>query len=266
MIRLSRPLAAAVKKAHMLGITIKMITGDSKEVACAVAQKIGLMRLPVLVLTGDELDALSPEEQQKAVETHSVFARISPEQKFQIVTLLKPGNVVGFLGEGINDAPALKVAHVGLAVQDASDIAKDAADIILLDKSLRVIIEGIALGRGVFSNTIKYILASISSTFGNFYSIAIISMLVNFLPLSAVQILLINFLSDLPMISIATDTVDTDELKRPHEYNLKEIAFFATILGIVSSFFDFILFSCILGLQLPQLFKPIGLLPVYLPN
>ena len=135
------------------------------------------------------------------------------------------------------------MAHVGLAVQDASDIAKDAADIILLDKSLRVIIEGIALGRGVFSNTIKYILASISSTFGNFYSIAIISMLVNFLPLSAVQILLINFLSDLPMISIATDTVDTDELKRPHAYNLKEIAFFATILGIVSSFFDFVLFS-----------------------
>ena len=236
-------VVAAVKKAHMLGITIKMITGDSKEVACAVAQKIGLAQIPCTVLTGDALDALSPEEQQKAVETHSIFARISPEQKFQIITLLKPGNVVGFLGEGINDAPALKVAHVGLAVQYASDIAKDAADIILLDKSLRVIIEGIALGRGVFSNTIKYILASISSTFGNFYSIAIISMLVNFLPLSAVQILLINFLSDLPMISIATDTVDADELKRPHAYNLKEIAFFATILGIVSSFFDFILFS-----------------------
>lgn len=236
-------VTAAAKKAHMLGITLKMITGDSKEVACAVAQKIGLTQPPCSVVTGDELDALSPEEREKAVITNAVFARISPEQKFQIINILKPGNVVGFLGEGINDAPALKVAHVGLAVQYASDIAKDAADIILLDKSLRVIIEGIAIGRGVFSNTIKYILASISSTFGNFYSIAIISMLVNFLPLSAVQILLINFLSDLPMISIATDTVDPDELKRPHAYKLKEIAFFATILGIVSSFFDFILFS-----------------------
>ena len=112
--------------------------------------KVGLAQIPCTVLTGDALDALSPEEQQKAVETHSIFARISPEQKFQIITLLKPGNVVGFLGEGINDAPALKVAHVGLAVQYASDIAKDAADIILLIKAYELLLRASRLEEGYF--------------------------------------------------------------------------------------------------------------------
>ena len=235
--------AEAVSKAHKLGITLKMITGDSKEVGCAVAKKIGLMKEHQGSITGAEFAKLSPEEKHHVAHSYAVFARILPEQKFEIVMLLKDGNVVGFLGEGINDAPALKAADAGLAVQGASDTARDAADIILLRKSLLVIVEGIALGRNVFSNTIKYITAAISANFGNYYSVAIASLLIDFLPMLPIQILLVNIIGDLPMVSIATDNVDPEELKKPHEYALKDIALMAMILGIVSTMFDFVFFS-----------------------
>ncbi len=240
--------SVAVTKAHKLGLQIKMITGDSKEVACSVALQIGLVKSTECALSGTEFEALSPEEKETAVHAYNVFARILPEQKYEIVNLLKPNNVVGFLGDGMNDAPALKTAHVALAVQGATDIAKDAADVILLKKSLLVIVEGIAIGRNVFSNTIKYIVASLSSNSGNFYSVAIASLFIDFLPLLPLQILLLNLLSDFPMVSIATDTVDADDLKKPQHYNLREIAFIALILGLVSSVFDFIFFALFLPL------------------
>jgi P-type Mg2+ transporter len=233
----------AITRARTLGITIKVLTGDSPEVACAVAQKIGLSHTPDCAITGDQFDKLSLPEKQQALQEYSVFARVSPQQKHTIVTLLRQGNTVGFLGEGINDAPALKAAHVALVVQHASDIAKEASDIILLKKSLYTIIEGIQIGRTVFSNTLKYITALLSSTFGNFYSVAIASLFITFLPLLPLQILLVNLLSDLPMITIATDTVDPDELRKPHAYNLKTLAFLVTILGITSSIFDFVIFA-----------------------
>ncbi len=242
---------AAIAKARDLGITLKMITGDSKEVACAVAQQVGLSDKADCAISGAEFEALSPEGQQQAVQNYSVFARILPEQKYTIVNLLKntPGKfggqetIVGYLGEGINDAPALKTAHVGLAVQGASDIAQDAADVILLRKSLMVIVEGIALGRNVFSNTIKYIIAVLSSTFGNFYSLAIASLVLDFLPMLPLQVLLVNLLSDFPMVAIATDTVDADELRKPQEFNLKGIALLSLILGLVCPVFDFMFFA-----------------------
>jgi Mg2+-importing ATPase len=175
---------------------------------------------------------------------YNVFARVSPEQKYLIIKLLQENHhEIGFLGEGINDAPALKIANVALVVQGASDIARDVADIVLLNSSLEVIINGIKEGREVFANTIKYIKATLASNFGNFYAIAIVSLFIDYLPMLPLQILLLNLLSDMPMISIATDTVDPDELRRPKDYNVKDLMVLATTLGLVSTIFDFIFFA-----------------------
>ncbi len=232
----------AIKKAKGLGVGIKILTGDSREVAGTVAKKIGLIDDVKQVIGGDEFISLSVENQHKAVEEYKVFARTSPQQKYQIIKLLEEKHEVGFLGEGINDAPALKIANVAIVVESASDIARDTADIVLLHKSLRVIIEGITLGRQTFANTTKYIKATLSSNFGNFYTVAIASLIVSYLPLLPLQILLINLLTDFPMIAIATDSVEDTDLRNPKSYDLKEIIFLATLLGIISSFFDFMFF------------------------
>lgn len=233
----------AVEQAQRLGVRLKILTGDSREVAGAVALQTGLTHSANEVITGAELERLSPAEQFEAVERHAVFARVSPEQKHKIVKLLESRFEVGFLGEGINDAPALKVANVGLVVQSGADIAREAGDIVLLQRSLNVVVDGIRLGREVFANTTKYIKATLSSNFGNFYAVALASLLVDFLPLLPLQILLINLLSDFPMISVATDRVDAEDLSRPRHYDIKHIAFLATILGLVSTLFDFIFFA-----------------------
>lgn len=234
---------AAVKQAQQLGIQIKILTGDRKEVAGSVATQVGLIQSPKAVITGEEFDRLSPANQIKAVHQFQVFSRVSPQQKYTIIQLLQKDKEVGFLGEGINDAPALKVANVALVVQGASDIAREAADIVLLKKSLAVIIDGIKEGRKVFANTIKYIKTTLASNFGNFYAIAIISLLIDYLPLLPLQILLLNLLSDFPMIAIATDTVSAEDLLQPKKYQVKDIGFIAMILGAVSTIFDFILFG-----------------------
>ncbi|MBI4008973.1 cation-translocating P-type ATPase [Candidatus Roizmanbacteria bacterium] len=233
---------SSIKKAKEMRVGIKILTGDSKEVATAVALQVGLIKNAKEVVTGDEFIDQPVEKQHKIVEEYNVFARTSPQQKYAILKLLEEKHEVGFLGEGINDAPALKIANVALVVDTASDIARDTADIVLLHKSLRVIVDGIKLGRETFSNTTKYIKATLSSNFGNFYTVAIASLFVSYLPLLPLQILLINLLTDFPMISIASDSIDTKELKNPKAYDLKEIALIATILGVVSSFFDFMFF------------------------
>lgn len=233
----------AIAKAKDLGIGIKILTGDSPEVAGWVGRQIGLVKSLEEVITGDQLEALSAIDQHEAVEKFALFARVSPQQKYQIIKLLETKREVGFLGEGINDAPALKIANVGLVVDGASDIAREAADIILLNPSLKVIIDGIEQGREVFSNTLKYIKATLSSNFGNFYAVAIASLIIDFLPMLPLQILMLNLLSDFPMIAIATDNIDPEELKKPKSYNVKEIALLATVLGIVSTVFDFIYFG-----------------------
>lgn len=230
----------AIKKAHSLGIAIKMITGDSPEVAKAVAREI---ELPGEAITGTQFEQLSVEEKKKVVESYTIFSRMLPQQKYEIVQLLKENSIVGFLGEGINDAPALKAAHIGLVVEGATDIAQDAADIILLNKSLLVIVKGIGIGRAILSNTMKYIKTVVSSTFGNCCSIALASVFLNFLPLLPLQILLLNMLCDIPMIAITTDTLDPHELKEAPHYNLRSLASFATVLGLTSSVFDMIMFA-----------------------
>lgn len=239
---LKKTAASAIKNAEKLGVKIKIITGDSKDVAGAIAFQTGLITSPDDVLTGEELDKLSLRQQHDAVAKYAVFARIAPEQKYRIIQLLQEKYTVGFLGEGINDAPALKVANVAIVVQEASGIAREAADIVLLNKSLHVIVDGIKEGRKVFGNTAKYIKTTLASNFGNFYTVAIASLFIPFLPLLPLQILLINLLTDFPMIAIATDNVDDEELKLPKTYDIKEIALFATIMGILSSLVDFLFF------------------------
>ena len=232
-----------MEKAEELGVSIKIITGDSSEVAGAVGVRIGLLDDPTRVLTGSALMAMPPDKRVQALVEHAVIARVTPEQKYEIIRILQGSFTVGFLGEGINDAPALKLAGVSLAVDSAADIAREAADIILLQKDLEVIIEGIRSGREVFANSVKYLKATLASNFGNFYAIAISSLFISFLPMLPLQILLLNLLSDFPMISIATDTVDAAELTRPKKYEIQEIVLIATLLGVVSTVFDFMFFA-----------------------
>ncbi len=240
---IKKTTAHAIAAAKNLGVQIKVLTGDSPDVAGAVAIKLGLISSSDELLTGAKFDKLSAEEQYVAVKHTSVFARVTPEQKHKIVSLLQKDADVGFLGEGINDAPALKAATVGIVVQDAADIARQAADIILMKKSLMSIVDGIQEGREVFANTIKYIRATLSSNFGNFFAVSAASLLTTGLPILPLQILLLNLLSDVPMIAIATDTVDSGELKKPRGYDVKDIALGAIMLGVVSTVFDFIYFA-----------------------
>jgi Mg2+-importing ATPase len=234
---------AAVRKAKMLGVQIKILTGDSKEVAGAVANKLRIIDDPLEVMTGAEFDALSHEERQPALARYHVFARMNPKQKFAVLALLQEKNTVGFLGEGFNDAPGLKMANVGLAVEGASDVAKESADVILLNKSLLVIFDGIEEGRRTFTNTVKYLKVTLSSNFGNFYAVATASFFISFLPMLPLQILLLNLLTDFPMIAIAADSVEIDELQKPRKYDAKRIFLAATVLGGVSSLFDFATFA-----------------------
>ncbi|MBI2550722.1 HAD-IC family P-type ATPase [Candidatus Uhrbacteria bacterium] len=239
---LKKSAKQTVREAKELGVQLKILTGDSREVAGAVAHDVGLVATPEEVMTGEELYALSPKEQGRAVKKYHVFARMSPEQKFGAIALLKKTAAVGFLGEGINDAPALKMANVGLVVQGASDVARDAADIVLLKRSLRVIVGGIKEGRSVFSNSLKYIKATLASNFGNFYALVISMFFIDVLPMLPIQILLLNLLTDSPMIAIATDRVEASEVARPRRYNIREIVLATTVLGIVSAAFDLLFF------------------------
>lgn len=233
----------AVREAKELGVAIKILTGDSPEVAGAVGVKIGLLDDPADVITGAHLMALPAEDHARAVEEHEVFARVTPEQKYHIIETLQRSHVVGFLGEGINDAPAIKLASVSLVVDSAADIARQAADVILLQSDLGVIVQGIRTGRQVFANGVKYLKATLAANFGNFYAIAIGSLFINFLPMRPLQILLVNLLSDFPMISIATDTVDASEWARPTRYDVRDIVLISVLLGVVSSVFDFLFFA-----------------------
>jgi Mg2+-importing ATPase len=187
--------------------------------------------------------ALPTSEQMKAAEDTAVFARTTPQGKLRIIKLLEEKYRVGFLGEGINDAPALKQASVGLVVADATDVARESADIILLKKNLETIVNGIEEGRAIFANSIKYVKATLTSNFGNFYAVGVASLLADFLPMLPIQILLLNLVSDFPMIAIASDNVDPQEIARPHRFDMKEIALFAMALGTISTVFDFIFFA-----------------------
>jgi Mg2+-importing ATPase len=234
---------AAVQHAERLGVRVKILTGDSREVAGWVGVEAGISDDPAEVLLGDEFERLSDGEKLAAVERYDVFARTTPTQKFEIVKTLERTHLVGFLGEGFNDAPALRIAHVGLAVHGASDIAQEASDVVLLSASLEVIVDGIREGRKIFANTLKYIRATLTSNFGNFYALAFASLFIPYLPMLPIQVLLLNLLSDFPMISIAADSVDDAELARPRGFRAAELTGIAVVLGAISTLFDFAFFG-----------------------
>ncbi|MCX6761093.1 MAG: HAD-IC family P-type ATPase [Candidatus Nealsonbacteria bacterium] len=226
-----------------LGLKIKILTGDSKEVAGYVAKEVGLIEDTDDVILGEDLLSLPQEKFEQACEKFSVFARVSPQTKFKIIQALQKKFEVGFLGEGINDAPALKIANVAIAVKEGADISREVSDIILLEKDLRTIVNGIKEGRSIFSNINKYIKCTLASNFGNFYSIAAISLFIPFLPMLPIQILLVNLLSDFPLIAVTTDSVDVRELKNPKQYQLQGVIVLIISLALVSTVFDFIFFG-----------------------
>ncbi len=233
----------AIDKAERLGIKVKIITGDSAEVAGAVAYNVGIATSPEDVITGESFDKLNITEKYQVLESINVFARVSPEMKYQIIELLQKKYEVGYLGDGINDAPALKVAGVAIAVNTAADISKEVADVVLLENNLQVIVDGIEEGRKTFINVTNYIKATLASNFGNFYAMAFATFLIDYLPMLPVQILLVNLLSDFPMTAIATDNVEHEELRNPKSYDIRDMVLLATILGLVSTCFDFMMFA-----------------------
>ncbi len=249
------PLKPSAKEtiefAKKLGVQIKIITGDAKETAEFAVRKMGIKVDKETSITGRELEAMLGEDFDDACDRCNVFCRISPDTKYKIIKSLQKKYEVGFLGEGVNDAAALKAANVGIVVEGASDVAREAADVVLLEKNLRVLINGIKDGRMIFSNINKYIKCALASNFGNFYSIAAISVFINFLPMLPVQILLGNILSDFPLISVATDTVDVEELKKPKMYQLQNVLPLIVSLALVSTVFDFVFFAIFYRQQPP---------------
>jgi Mg2+-importing ATPase len=198
-------------------------------------------------MTGPDLRQLSDDALLKRVVDVDVFAEIEPNQKERIILALrKAGNVVGYMGDGINDASALHAADVGISVESAVDVAKEAADIVLLEKDLDVLVQGVREGRTTFANTLKYVFMATSANFGNMFSMAGVSLFLPFLPLLPKQILLTNLLTDFPEMAIATDTVDHEMVDYPRRWDIKAIRKFMMTFGLVSSVFDYLTFGALL--------------------
>jgi len=236
---------AALQRLAGLGIAVKIVTGDNPVVATKVCTDLGLP--DSTAMTGPDIDALDDEALASAIDRTTVFARVSPEQKARIVGVRRRnGGDVAFLGDGVNDALALHAADVGISVDSAVDVAKDAADVILLEKDLDVLADGVVGGRRVFANTIKYVLMGTSSNFGNMFSAAGASLFLAFLPMLPSQILLNNLLYDSSQLAIPTDTVDGDQVRRPSHWDIGFIRRFMFFFGPLSSVFDFITFGILL--------------------
>jgi Mg2+-importing ATPase len=256
---LDRPkegVAQAISELAALGVSIKLITGDSRLVAQHVALLVGLHA--DRVLTGRQLDELHDEALWSAAEKTDLFVEVDPNQKERIIlSLKKMGHVVGFLGDGVNDAPAMHAADTSLSVEQAVDVAREAADFVLLERGLDVIRRGIEEGRRTFANTLKYVLMTMSANLGNMVSMAAASLFLPFLPLTAGQILLNNFLSDIPAVGIADDAVDPELVARPRRWDTHFIGRYMVEFGAVSSVFDFLTFAALLGLfhATPDLFR-----------
>ena len=245
-----RPKADAgssIAQLQRLGVEVKIITGDNGQVAAKVCSDIGVEC--AAVLSGAEVEALDDDHLEAAIVTTTVFARIGPDQKSRIIKVARrTGKDVAFLGDGVNDAVALHHADVGISVDSGTDVAKDAADVVLLDKDLGVLAEGVMEGRRIFANTMKYVLMATSSNFGNMFSAAGASVFLKFLPMLPSQILLNNLLYNTGQLVIPTDRVDPEALARPAAWDMKFIRRFMSVFGPVSSIFDFLTFWVMLSL------------------
>jgi Mg2+-importing ATPase len=231
-----------------LGVALKVMSGDGPVITRRICRDVGLSVAEDRVVTGAELGGLSDDAVRELVRRYDVFARVSPEQKSRLVEALSAtGHVVGFLGDGVNDAAALRAADVGIAVDSGADVAKEAADIVLLEKSLGVLADGIVAGRRTFGNIVKYILNTISANFGNMSTVALSSLFLRFIPLLPSQILLNNLLSDGPLLTISTDNVDAELLRRPRKWHLELISHFMVSFGLLSAVFDLILIVALIG-------------------
>jgi P-type Mg2+ transporter len=236
---------ASIARLGRLGIDVKVITGDNGTVAETVCRQLGMAVQGVL--SGAELELMDDDALAAAIGRTTVFARVGPDQKSRIVKVARRGGAdVAFLGDGVNDAVALHAADVGISVDSATDVAKDAADIVLLDKDLGVLADGVMEGRRIFANTLKYVLMATSSNFGNMFSAAGASLVLSFLPMLPSQILLNNLLYDVGQLAIPGDRADPETLARPAAWDLAFVRRFMTVFGPVSSVFDFLTFFVML--------------------
>ena len=244
--RIKADAGSSLAKLERLGIEVKVITGDNGKVALNVCSQIGLVSKGAL--NGVDLEPMSDDELSAAILVTTVFARISPDQKSRIISVARrTGKDVAFLGDGVNDAVALHHADVGISVDSGTDVAKEAADVVLLDKDLGVLAEGVMEGRRIFSNTMKYVLMATSSNFGNMFSAAGVSAFLSFLPMLPSQILLNNLLYNAGQLVIPTDRVDAEALARPAAWDMTFIRRFMSIFGPISSVFDFLTFWVMLS-------------------
>ena len=242
---LKQGLTETIERLKQLGISLKVITGDNRHVATYIGKQIGLQKPNIL--TGSDLRQISDDAILQQVNQIDIFAEVEPNQKERIVLALrKSGNITGFMGDGINDASALHAADVGISVDDAVDVAKEAADIVLLEKDLAVLLEGVQEGRATFANTLKYVFMATSANFGNMFSMAGASLFLPFLPLLPKQILLVNLMTDFPEMAIATDSIDSELLEKPHKWDIKFIRKFMVIFGLLSSIFDYLTFGTLI--------------------
>ncbi|MGZ4132547.1 MAG: magnesium-translocating P-type ATPase, partial [Actinomycetota bacterium] len=238
--------AAALERLASLGIAVKIVTGDNERVARKVCGDLGVS--VERAITGTQLDGMPDEELVAAIELTTIFARVTPDQKSRVIRLARTrGLDVGYMGDGVNDAVALHDADVGISVDTATDVAKDAADILLLKKDLDTLADGVVEGRRIFANTIKYVLMATSSNFGNMFSAAAASAFLSFLPMLPGQILLNNLLYDTSQTTIPTDHVDEEQLLRPSHWDTRFIRRFMLFFGPISSLFDFATFAVMLG-------------------
>lgn len=239
-------VATTLAELRQLGVRLKLVSGDNALVAATVARGVGLNA--DALLTGADIRQLNDQALRSRVRETDVFAEVEPNQKDRIIRSLRSGgdDVVGFLGDGINDATALHSADVGISVETAVDVTKDAADIVLLEKDLGVLVAGLREGRRAFANTLKYIFITTSANFGNMVSMAVASLFTGFLPLLPKQILLINFLTDIPSVAVATDKLDPELVQRPRRWDNRLIRNFMIVFGLVSSVFDLLTFGLLL--------------------
>jgi len=246
-------IAKTIENMEQLGISLKIITGDNRLVAASIGKEVGFKASRIL--TGSEIYQMTSEALIGKVNDIDIFAEVEPNQKERIILALKKrGNVVGYLGDGINDASALHAADVGISVDSAADVAKEAAQIVLMEKSLDALVEGVKGGRKTFANTLKYVFMATSANFGNMFSMAGASLFLPFLPLLPTQILLTNLLTDFPEMTIATDTVDKELIEEPHRWDINFIRKFMMVFGFTSSVFDYLTFGTLL-LLLPGMIE-----------